>query len=175
MSVEEELFHSAEYLLWFSCCHVWLLWPHRQQQDRFPCSSLSPRACWNSYPLSHWWMPSSHLILCHLLLPVPSVFPSIRVFSNKLALCISWPYYWSFSFSINPSNEYSGFVSIRTDWFDLLAVQGTLKSLLQHHNSKASILWCSTFFMVQLTHLYVNTGKNYDCMDLCQQSGVSAF
>ena len=96
-------------------------------------------------------MPSSHLMLCHLPL-LPSVFPSIRVFSNELAFCIKWPKYWSFSFSISPSNEYSGLISFRTDWFDLLAVQGTLKSLLQHHSLKVSILWCSVFFMVQPSH-----------------------
>ena len=104
-------------------------------------------------------MPSNHLILCHSLLLLPSIFPSIRVFSNESVLCIRWPKYLSFSFSISPSNEYSGLISLRTDWFDLLAVQGTLESLLQHHGSKASILWCPTFFMVQLSHPYMNTGK----------------
>ena len=94
-----------------------------------------------------------------IVLGVPSVFPSIKVFSNELALCIRWPKYWSFSFSISPSNEYSGVISFRIDWLDLLAVQGTLKSLLQHHSSKASILWCSAFFMVQLSHPYMTTGK----------------
>ena len=103
-------------------------------------------------------MPSNHLILCHLLL-LPSIFPSIRVFSNELVLHIRWPKYQSFSFSISPSNEYSGLISFRIDWFDLLAVQGTLKSLLQHHSSKASILWCSAFFIVQLSHPYRTTGK----------------
>ena len=105
-------------------------------------------------------MPSNHLILCHPLLLLPSVFPSIRVFSNEFILCIRWPKYWSFSFSISPSNEYSGLISFRIDWLDLFAVQGTLKSLLQHHSSKASILPCSTFFMVQLSHPYMTTGKN---------------
>ena len=104
-------------------------------------------------------MPSNHLILCHPLLLLPSVFPSIRVFSNELALCIWWPKYWSFSFSISPSNEYSGLISFIIDWLDLLAVQGTLKSLLQHHISKASILWLSAFFMAQLSHPYMTTGK----------------
>ena len=100
-------------------------------------------------------MPSNHLILCHPLLLLPSIFPSIRVFSNELALRIRWPKYWrfSFSFSISPSNEYSGLISFRMDWFDLFAIQGTLKSLLQHHNLKASILQCSACFMVQLSHL----------------------
>ena len=104
-------------------------------------------------------MPSNHFILCLPLLLLPSIFPSIRVFSNELALHIRGPKYWSFSFSISPSNEYSGLISFRIDWFDLLAVQGTLKSLLQHHSSKASILQCSALFIVQLPHLYMNTGK----------------
>ena len=103
-------------------------------------------------------MPSKQLILCRPLLLLPSIFPSIRVFSNELVLCIRWPNYWSFSFSISPSNEYSGLISFRIDWFHL-AVQGTLKSLLQHHSSKASILWCSVFFIVQLSHPYMTTGK----------------
>ena len=101
--------------------------------------------------------PSNHLIPCHPLLLLPSFFPSISVFSNELALCIRWPKYWSFSMS--PSSEYSGLISFRSDWFDLLAVQGTLRSLLQHHCSKASILQCSAFFMVQLSHPYMTTGK----------------
>ena len=99
-------------------------------------------------------MPSNHLILCRPLLLLPSIFPSIRVFSNESVLCIRWPKYWSFSFSISPSSRYLGLISFRMDWLDLLAVQGTLKSLLQHHSSKASILQCSAFFMVQLSHLY---------------------
>ena len=104
-------------------------------------------------------MPSNHLIFCRPLLLLPSVFPSIRVFSNESVLCIRWPKYWSFSFSISPSNEYSKLISLRTDWLDLIAVQGTLKGLLQHHSSKAAILWCSTFFIVQLSHPYRTTGK----------------
>ena len=104
-------------------------------------------------------MPSNHLILCCPLLLLPSIFPSIRVFSNESALHIMWPKYWSFSFSISPSNEYSGLISFKMDWFDLLAVQGTLKSFLQHHSSKASILWHSAFFIVQLSHPYITTGK----------------
>ena len=104
-------------------------------------------------------MSSSQLILCHPFLLLPSVFRSIRVYSSESALCIKWPEYWSFSFSISPSNGYSGFISFRIDWFDLLTVQGTLKSLLQHHSLKASILWLSAFFMVQLSHPYVTTGK----------------
>ena len=104
-------------------------------------------------------MPSKHLILCRPLLLLPSIFLSIRVFSNELALHFKWPNYWSFSFSNSPSNEYSGLISFRIDWFDLLTVQGTLKSLLQHHSSKASILRCSAFFTVQLSHPYMTTGK----------------
>ena len=104
-------------------------------------------------------MPSNHLILCHSLLLLPSVFPSIMVFSNESTLHIRWPKHCSFSFSISPSSDYSGLISFRIDWFDLLAVQGTLKSLLQHHSLKASILWCSAFFMVQLSYLSMTSGK----------------
>ena len=104
-------------------------------------------------------MPSNHLILCCPLLLTPSIFPSIRVFSSESALCIRWPKYWSFSFSISPCKEYSELISFRMDWLNLLAVQGTLKSLLQYHSSKASILWCSAFFMVQLSHPHMATGK----------------
>ena len=104
-------------------------------------------------------MPSSHLILCHPLLPLLLIPPSIRVFSNESTLHMKWPKYWSFSFSISPSNEHPGLISFRMDWLDLLAVQGTLKSLLQHHSSQASILWCSAFFTVQLSHPYMTTGK----------------
>ena len=103
-------------------------------------------------------MPSNHLILCHSLLS-PSIFPIIRVFSKESALHIRWPKYWSFRFSISPSNEYSGLISLRMDWLDSLAVQGTLKSLLQHHSSKTSILWCSAFFVIQLSHPYMTIGK----------------
>ena len=104
-------------------------------------------------------MPSNHLILCHPLLLPPSIFPSLRVFSSESVLYIRWPKFWSFSFSIIPSNEHSGLISFRMDWLDLLAVQGTLKSFLQHHSSKASILWPSAFFVVQLSHPYMTTGK----------------
>ena len=104
-------------------------------------------------------MPSIHLTLCHPLLLLPSIFPSIRVFSNESALCVRWPKYWSFSFSISPSNEHPGLISFRMDWLDFLAVQGTLKSLLQHHSSKASILRHSTLFIIQLSHPFVTTGK----------------
>ena len=112
-------------------------------------------------------MPSNHLILCRPLLLLPSIFPSIRVFFNEPVLRFRWSKYWCFSFSISPCNEYSGLISFRMDWFDLLTVQGTLKSLLHQHSSKASILWCSAFFMVQLSHSYMTTGKNhsFDSMD----------
>ena len=104
-------------------------------------------------------MPSNHIILCHPLLLLPSIFPNIRLFFSELALHISWSKYWSFSFSISPSNEYSGLISFRIDWLDLPVVQGTLKSLFQHHSSKGSVLWCSAFLMVQLSHPYMITGK----------------
>ena len=104
-------------------------------------------------------MPSNHLILCRPLLLPSSIFPRIGVFSNESALCLRWPKYWSFSFNISPYNEHSGLISLRMDWLDLLAVQGTLKSLLQHHSSKQSILWCSAFFIVKLSHPYMTTGK----------------
>ena len=123
----------------------------------------------------HWVGDIIHFILCCPLL-LPSIFSSIRVFSNESALCIKWPKYWRFSFSISPSNEDSGLISFRTDWFDLLAVQGTLKSLLQHHSSKASILGCSAFFRIQLSHPYMTTGKTIVRLDkLCWQSNASAF
>ena len=125
-------------------------------------ASLSITYSWNLLKLIsiESVIPSNHLILCchHLLLP-PSIFPSIRVFSKESALHIRWPKYWSFSFSISPSNEYSGLISFRMDWLDLLAVQGTLEGLLQHHSSKASILWHSALFIVQLSHPYMTTGK----------------
>ena len=112
--------------------------------------------------LSKFWelvMLSNNLIICRPLLLLPSIFPSIKVFSNESVLCMKWPKYWSFSFSMSPSNEYSGLISFRIDWFDLLVVQGTLKNLLQHHSSKASILQHSVFFMVQLSYPYMTTGK----------------
>ena len=111
-------------------------------------------------------MPSNHLILCRPLLLLPPIYPSIRVFSSESVLCIRWPKYWSFSFSISPSNEYSRLISFRMDWFDLLAVQGTLKSLLQHHSSKASILHYSIFFVLQLSHPYMTTGKTSNINNL---------
>ena len=132
------------------------LQPHGLQQARLPCPSPTPGACSDSCPSV---MPSNHLILCHPLLLLPSIFPSIGVFSNESVLHIRWPKYWSFSFSISLSKEYSGLISFRIDWLDLLAVQGTLKSLLQHHSSKSSILWHSAFFIVQLSHPYMTTRK----------------
>ena len=112
--------------------------------------------------LSKLWelvMSSNHLILCRPLLLLPSIFPSVRVFSNESVLCIRWPKYWSFNFNISPFNDNSGLISFRMDWLDLLAVQGTLKSLLQYHSSKASVLWCLAFFIVQISHPYMTTGK----------------
>ena len=131
--------------------------------------TLWTAACQTSLPITKSWsllklmsielvMPSNHLILCCPLLP-PSIFLSIRVFTSESVLCIRWPKYWSFSFSFSPSIEYSGLISFSIDLFDILAVQGTLKSLLQHHSSEASILWCSAFFIVQLSHTYMTTGK----------------
>ena len=124
-------------------------------------ASLSITNSWSSLKLTsiELVMPSSHLILCRPLLFLPPIPPSIRVFSNESAPCIRWPKYWSFSFNISPSNEHSGLISFRMDWLDSLAVQGTLKSLLQHHSSKASILWLSAFFIVQLSHPYTTIGK----------------
>ena len=131
--------------------------PHESQHARPSCPSHSRSP---PKPMSiESVMPSNHLILCHPLLLLPSVFPSIRVFSNESALRIRWPKYWSFSFNIRPSNEHPGIISFRVNWLDLLAVQGTLKSRLQHHSSKASILWCSAFFVIQLSHPYMTTGK----------------
>ena len=133
------------------------LQPHEPQHSR-PLSITSSRSLPKLTSIESV-MPSSHLILCRPLLLLPSIFPSIRVFSKESALHIRWPKYWSFSFTISPSSEHSGLISFRMDWLDLLAVQGTLKSLLQHHSSKASILLCSAFFIVQLSHPYMTTGK----------------
>ena len=132
--------------------------PNESQHARL---FLSITNFWNLLKLMYieLVMPSNHLILCRPLLLLPSIFPSIRAFSNESLLHIRWPKCWSFSFSISPSNEYSGLISFRVDGLDLLAVQGTLKSLLQHHSLKASILWCSAFFIVQLSHPYMTTGK----------------
>ena len=133
--------------------------PHGLQPARLPCPSPAPGACSKLMSIKSV-VPSNHLILCCPLLLLPSIFPSIGVFSNESVLCIRWPMYWSYSFSTSPSNEYSGLISFRIDWFDFLAVQGTLKSLLQRHSSNASVLWCSASFMIQLSHPYMTTGKN---------------
>ena len=147
-----------------SLSHVWLFttpWTAAHQ------ASLSIINSWSLHKLMsiESVMPSNHLILCHPLYLPPSIFPSIRVFSNESVLRIRWPKYWSFSFSISPSNGHPGLISFRMGWLDLLAVQGTLKSLLQHHSSKASILQCSAFFMVQLSHPYMTTGKTIALTD----------
>ena len=131
--------------------------PHRLQHARPPCPSPAPRGLLKLMSIE-LVRSTNHLILCHPLL-LPSIFPNIRVFSNESAPHIRWPQYWNFSFNISPSKEYSGLISFRMDWLDVLAVQGTLKSLLQHHSSKASILQCSTIFIVQLSHPYMTTGK----------------
>ena len=135
--------------------------PHESRHTRPPCPSPTPRVHSKLTSIKSV-MPSNHLILCHPLLLPLSIFPSIRVFSNEFVLHIRWPKYWSFSFSISPSNEYLGLISFRMDWLDLLAVQGTLKSLLEH-NSKASVIHHSAFLMVQLSHLYMTTGKTIAC------------
>ena len=132
--------------------------PHGLQHARLPLSFTTSQILLKLMSIESV-MPSNHLILCHPLFLLPLIFPRIRVFSNELALCIRWPKYWSFNLSISPSNEYSGLISFRIDWFDLNTVQGTLKSLLQHHSLKALILWCSPFFMVQLSHPCMTTGK----------------
>ena len=140
-------------------------------------ASLSFTNSWSLLKLRSFesMMPSNHLILCHPLLFLPSVFPSIRVFSNNSALGIRWSKCWSFSFSISPSNEYSELISLRIDWVDLLVVQGTLKSLLQHHHLKASIIRHSAFFMVQRSHSYYWKNHSLDWTELCRKSDVSAF
>ena len=137
------------------------LWPHEPQHTR-PSLSITNSQSPPKRMSIESMIPSKHLILCRPLLLLPSIFPSIRVLSNKSALHIRWPEYWSFSLSISPSNEHPGLISFRMDWLDFLAVQGTLKSLLQYHSSKASILWCSAFFIVQLSQPYMTTG--YMCI-----------
>ena len=150
--------HSFRQLVQFSRSVVSnSLWPHGLQHTRHPPSITNSRSLLRLMCIESV-MSSNHLILCRPLLLLPSIFPSIKVFSNESALPIRWPKCWSLSFSISPSNEY-GLISFRMDWFDLLAVQGTLKSLLQHHSSKASILQCSAFFIVQFSHPYMTTGK----------------
>ena len=131
--------------------------PHEPQHARLPAHHQLPE--FTQTHVHESVMPFNHLILCHPLLLLPSIFPSIRVFSNESTLGIRWPKYWSFSFNIHPTNEHPGLISFRMDWLDLLALQGTLKSLLQHHSSKASILQRSAFFIVQLSHPYMTTGK----------------
>ena len=144
------------------------LWAHRLQHTRLPCPSPTPGTYSSSCPSSQWWHPT--ISTCSPLLLPPSIFPNIRVFSNESILLIRWPKYWSFNFSISPSNEYSGLISFRIDWLDLLAVQGTLKSILQHHSLKASILSLSAFFTVQHSHTYMTTGKT---IDLTRQTFVA--
>ena len=160
---------SVPFFVWLFSCSITLCGSHGLQHASLLCPQLSPRVC-SKLTSTESVIPSNHLILCCPLLLLPSVFSSIRVFTNEhpglisfrmnwLDLPIRWPKYWSFSFSISPSIEYSGLISFRIDQFDLFAVQGTLKSLLQHHSLKASILHCSAFFMVQLSHLSMTTGK----------------
>ena len=150
--------HDVQFSSVQSLGRVWLFatpWTAAHQASLSIANSQSPPK-----PMSiESVMPSNHLILCRPLLLLPSIFPSIRVFSNESALHIRWPKYWSFSFNISPSNEHPGLISFRMDWFDIFAVQGTLKNLLQHHSSKASILWHSAFLTVQLSHPYMTTGK----------------
>ena len=141
-----------------SLSHVWLFATLRTAARQTSLSITNSRSLLKLMSIE-WVMTSNYLILCHPLLLLPSIFPSNRVFSSESVLCIRWPKYCSFSFSISPPNEYSGLISFRMNWLDLLAVQGTLKSLLQHHSSKASILLCSAFFIVQLSHPYMTTGK----------------
>ena len=149
------------------------LWPRGLQHARIPCPSPSPGVCSNWCPLNQWCHPT--ISSCFPLLLLPSLFPGIRVSSVESALCIRRPKYWSFSFSISPSSEFSRLISFRIDWFDL-AVQVTLKSLLRYHGLKALILQCSAFLMAQLSHLYMTTGKTIALtMQVCQQSDVSAF
>ena len=175
------IFHlrSSLWGLQFSSVHLLSradsLRPHEPQHTRPPCLSPNPRAYLNSCPLSHDAIQPSHPLSSPFpLAPIPPIF---RVFSNELTLPMRWPKYWSFSFSISPSKEHPGLISFRMDWLDLLAIQGTLKSLLQHHSSKASILRRSAFFRVQLSHPYMTTGKTIALTgtDLCWQSNVSAF
>ena len=152
------LFSSVQFSSVHSLSCIWLFLPPRTAACQ---ASLSITISWSLPKLIsiELVMPSKHLILCGPLLFLPSIFPSIRVLSNESVLCIRWPKYWSFSFNISPSNKHPGLISFRKDWLDLFAFQGTLKSLLQHHSSKASVLRRSAFFIVQLSHLYMATGK----------------
>ena len=145
------------------------LQPHELQHARPPCPSPTPRV-YSKLMSIESVMPSNHLVLCHPLVLLPSIFPSIRVFSNESVICIRWPKYWSLSFSLSPSNEFSRLVSFRIDWFDLLAVQETIKSFLQHHSSEALVLWCSAFFIVQISLPYMTAGKT---IALTRQTFVS--
>ena len=152
------IFYSLQFSSVKSLSRVWLFvtpWTAARQASLSITNSRSPPKTMSTESV----MPSNHLILCRPLLLLPSIFPSIWVFSNESTLCIGWPKFWSFSFNISPSNEHPRLISFRMDWLDLLAVQGTLKSLLQHHSSKASILRQSAFFIVQLLHPYMTTGK----------------
>ena len=155
MQVKKVILYS--YLLFSPSVTSNSLRPHGLQHMRFPCLITNPRSLLKLLSIES--MPSNHLVLCHPVLFLLSVFPSIRVFSNESALHIRWPKHWSFRFRISPSNEYSGLIFFRMDWLDLLAVQGALKSLFQHHSSKASILQCSAFFIVHLSHPHMTTGK----------------
>ena len=164
---------SVQFSSVLSCVQIFAtLWTVAHQ------GSLSFTNSWSLFKLMSikLVMPSNHFILCHPLLLLPSILPRIRIFSNDSVICIRWPKYCSFSFNISPSNEYSGLISFRMDWLDLLAVPGTLKSLLQHHNSKAPFLRCSAFFIVQFSHLYMTTGKIIALTrQTCVGSHVSAF
>ena len=150
----------ASIILQFSCSVLSnCLWPYGLQRARLPCPSPTPRTCSNSFTSIELVMSSIYFILCCPLLLLHSIFHSIGSFSKESVLHIRWLEYWSLGFSFSPSNEYSGLIAFRMDWLDLLAVQGTLNSLLQHHSSKASILWCSAFFIVHLSQPYMTTGK----------------
>ena len=165
---------NAEIAMQYFSCYAMSdpLRPHGLQHARLPCPSLSPRVCSDSCPLSQWCHPT----ISSSVVPFSSIFPSIKVFSNESVLHIRWPKYWSFSLRISPSNEYSGLVSFKMDWLVLLAVQGTLKSLLRHHSLKASILQHPAFFMVQISQPYMTTEKNIALtLQTCQQSIVYAF
>ena len=155
----KEIFISFHFSSVQSLSHVWLFTTPHTIACQASLSSTNSQSVLKLMSIESV-MTSNHLILCHPLLLLPSIFPSIKVCSNEFILHIRWPKYWSFDFSISPSNEYLGLISFRIYWFDLLAVQAILKSLLQHHSSKASILQCSAFFMAQLSHLYMTTGKN---------------
>ena len=150
---------SRSLVIQFSSVQSLILWPHESQHTRPPCPSQTPGVYSNSCLSSQWCHPAISSILCHHLLLLPPIPPSIRVFSHESTLRMRWPKYWTFSFIISPSKEHQGLISFRMDWLDLLAVQGTLKSLLQHHSSKASIFQCSAFFTVQLSHQHMTIGK----------------